>query len=139
MILAWQLDPASAAASAALTPWQSPLMLTLMAGLLVTLITTLAGAIVTVITALRVSKVKDMAAGQAGTMLTVERNTEAIKGHVNGERTITDNKIATLQTENALLREMLSDQKVTALLLAQAAALHHKPGAALVPEPPAGG
>lgn len=50
------------------------------------------------------------------------RKVEVIEGHVNSEKTESAGRIALLQNENALLRDMLTDKKTTAALLAQAAA-----------------
>lgn len=50
------------------------------------------------------------------------RKTEVIEGHVNSERTAAAGKIAMLEKEISLLREMTADKTTTAALLAQAAA-----------------
>lgn len=52
-------------------------------------------------------------------LIRVAKDTEAIKGHVNSEKTASNSTIASLRQENALLREMLADQRETAALLAQ--------------------
>ena len=49
-------------------------------------------------------------------------DTAAIKGHVNSEKTAADGRQTNLQTENALLREMLAEKANTASLLAQSVA-----------------
>jgi CheY-like chemotaxis protein len=60
-----------------------------------------------------------------GGLITVMRTgakTDVILGHVNSEKTAAEGRIATLRVENDLLREMLTDKKATAALLAQAVA-----------------
>ncbi len=103
-------------------PLYSPLMITLVTGLIVTVISAIVGGIVAVITALRVTAVKDVQASTAQTILDVAKNTEAIKGHVNSERTAAEGRELMLRRENELLREMIADKRVTAALLAQAVA-----------------
>ena len=53
---------------------------------------------------------------------TVARDTEAIKGHVNSEKTAAEGRENALRQENMLLREIIADKKATAGLLAQAVA-----------------
>jgi hypothetical protein len=77
-----------------------------LAGACVLVIGAIAGGIVTIITAIH----------QVGA------KADVIVGHVNSEKTASQGREATLQAENALLREMLADSKGRAALLAQAAA-----------------
>jgi hypothetical protein len=112
-------------------------MLTLVAGLIASLIGTLATAVVQVVTAFRVTAVKQATDLNASTLLVVAKDTEAIKGHVNSEKTAAEGKLNTAMRENELLREMLADRKATAALLAQAVAVSGAVGGALtvVPAP----
>jgi hypothetical protein len=48
-----------------------------------------------------------------------------IEGHVNSEKSTAEGRENTLKSENALLREMLTDRKSQMALLAQARALEH--------------
>lgn len=60
-----------------------------------------------------------------GSLITIARtvgasakDTEAIKGHVNSEKTAMEGQALTLKAENILLRQMVADQKVIAERLA---------------------
>lgn len=66
---------------------------------------------------------------------TIAGKVSAIEGHVNSEKTAAQGRMDALMAENALLREMLGERKLTAALLAQAAAARSRP--ADVPAPPA--
>ena len=85
---------------------------TLIGGLVITIIGVIVNGVIQILTALRVTN----------QIQTVAKDTEAIKGHVNSEKTASEGKQALLENENKLLREMLADKKMTASLLAQAAA-----------------
>jgi hypothetical protein len=52
---------------------------------------------------------------------TIAQKITAIEGHVNSEKTASEGRENTLKRENEILREMLSERKQTAALLAQAA------------------
>ena len=67
-----------------------------------------------------VQVVKEMATTNTATILAVAKDTEAIKGHVNSEKTAGDGREATLRAENKLLRDLMADQQRVAALLAQA-------------------
>lgn len=97
----------------------SPLMVVALSTAGVALIGAFFGGIVTVINAL--AQVRRDQIVQAATLLDVARDTEAIKGHVNSEKTASDGVLQTLRVENGLLREMLAHEKTAAALLAQAA------------------
>lgn len=103
--------------------WPEPLTITLVGGMIVSIIGTIVTGVVTIITALRVtevSKVQDIQRGDIGTMA---KDTEAIKGHVNSEKTASEGREASMRKEIELLRDQLADEKVTKRLLAQAHAL----------------
>ena len=99
-----------------------PTTLTLVGGLSVTIIAALAAAIVSVINALRIADVMVKQDADSVRMDTVSKDTEAIKGHVNSEKTAAAGREDALRKENELLREIIADKKSTAGLLAQAAA-----------------
>ncbi len=99
-----------------------PLTITLLGGMIVTVISALVTGTVAIITAIRLGTVKEQQQVAAARLDTVSKDTEAIKGHVNSEKTAADGRLNTLQKENAMLREMLADKKATADLLAQATA-----------------
>lgn len=120
MLIAQVLAPLTPSSEA--VPLTSPLMLTLISGLIVTIISAIVTGIVTVITALRVSSMNNQQASNTNTILSVAKDTATIKGHVNGDRTAIEGKLSAATAENALLRSMLADQKLTAALLAQATA-----------------
>jgi hypothetical protein len=72
-----------------------------------------------------------------GGLITVMRTsakTDVILGHVNSEKTASEGRIAALRIENDLLREMLTDKKSTAALLAQAAASRTRAAAVTLPD-----
>jgi len=124
LIFAQTLQPAAegAAPIVVAVPLYSPLMITLIGGLIVTVIGATVSGIVAVITALRVTAVKGVQDIITPAILDVAKDTATIKGHVNSERTAAEGREASLRRENELLREMLADKKVTAQLLAQAVA-----------------
>lgn len=105
-----------------------PVTITLVGGMIITIVSAIATAIVSIITAAKLNNVKTDQATTAATVLAVARDTEAIKGHVNSERTASEGRELSLQKENALLREMVTHEKITASLLAQAAAGARTPG-----------
>jgi len=112
-------------------PWSvDPLTITLLGGMIVTVIGALVTGIVSIITAVHMTAVRAQQAVNTASLLTVAKDAEAIKGHVNSEKTAADGREATLQRENALLREMIADKTRSAQLLAQATAQ------ALPTEPP---
>lgn len=76
--------------------------------------------IIAIITHLRVGAVSTQQAATTDKLNTVAASTEAIKGHVNSEKTAAEGRETALAQENRLLREMLADAKSTAGLLAQA-------------------
>jgi hypothetical protein len=82
------------------------------------------GAIVTgAVTIIRtLGEVRTKQTETADQLLAVAKDTEAIKGHVNSEKTAADGREMALRQENTLLRQQNTDQKATADLLAQAAA-----------------
>jgi hypothetical protein len=110
-----------------------PVTITLIGGQVVLIITTLGGVILAIITHLRVTTVKEQQAVNTASIVTVAKDTEAIKGHVNSEKTASEGREVALRQENSLLREMLTHEKNNASLLAQAAAVRTrgegKPGA----------
>jgi len=118
------------------TPWTSPVTLTLVGGLIVTVITAIAGAIVSIITAIRVTAVQSLTATNTSTVLEVAKSTAKIEGHVNSEKTASEGREHALRKENDLLREMLAERKSTAALLAQSTAISSGAGAATPPTPP---
>jgi hypothetical protein len=56
----------------------------------------------------------------------------AIEGHVNSEKTAAEGRENTLKRENELLREMLTERKQTAALLAQSVATLQAPASPVV-------
>jgi len=103
--------------------WPEPLTITLIGGMIVTVIGTIVTGIVTIITALRVTTVTKQQDAAVGALLVVQKDTETIKGHVNSEKTASEGREAQQRMEIQLLREQLADEKVTRRLLAQASAL----------------
>jgi hypothetical protein len=99
-----------------------PVSITLVGGVLVSIITTIGGVIVSVITALHVRQIAGRQVENASAIGQMARDTEAIKGHVNSEKTAADGREMTLRRENDLLREMVANANAAAGLLAQAAA-----------------
>jgi hypothetical protein len=110
-----------------------PMTITVVGGMVVTVITAIATAAVSIITSLRVSAVAKQQASDTSQLNTVRASTEAIEGHVNSEKTAANGREALLQTENRLLREMLTHETSTAALLAQAASVRPTPTVAEVP------
>lgn len=96
--------------------------ITLLGGMIVTVIAALAAAVVSVINAMRLGDVKQRQDAEVARIDTVSKDTEAIKGHVNSEKTAAEGRQRLLENENLLLKEMLADKRLTASLLAQAAA-----------------
>jgi len=88
-------------------------VLTVLIGGVVTIIGAAAAAGVTIIKALSELRRE---------LVTVSRDTEAIKGHVNSEKTASDGRELALKREIELLREVNNGLKQAAALLAQAAA-----------------
>jgi len=115
-----------------MTNWPEPLTITLIGGMIVTVIGSIVTGIVAVITALRVTVVSRQQELTRGDLLTVAKDTETIKGHVNSEKTAAEGRETALKMENLLLREQLAQENVTKRLLAQAAAL--VPALATVPQ-----
>lgn len=91
-----------------------PVVITLIGGMIVTVISAIVTGIVTVITALRQGENSRKIDG-------VAKDTEAIKGHVNSEKTASEGRESALRQEIVTLREMVADHKTAAALLAQAA------------------
>ena len=118
-----------------MTDWPEPVTITLVGGMIVTIIGSIVTGVVTVITALRVVTVVKQQDIASSNLLTVAKDTETIKGHVNSEKTAAQGREETLRMENALLREQLAQENITKRLLAQAAAL--VPALATVPVDPA--
>lgn len=107
----------------------NPVTITLIGGQIVLIITTLGGTILAIITHVRVTTVKEQVATVKDQQVvnsvaigTVVKDTEAIKGHVNSEKTASEGRIETLRRENQLLREHMQDIKSSAEMLAQAVA-----------------
>jgi hypothetical protein len=122
LLLALALQAAAPDAPADLTYRIDPTTITLIGGMIATIIGTLVTGVISIITAMRVNTITAQQAATTSQLLTVAKDTEAIKGHVNSEKTASSGREATLQQENRLLREMLVDKTATAALLAQAAA-----------------
>lgn len=99
-----------------------PMTVTIVGGMIVTIITAIVTGVVSIITAMRVTQVGAQGAQTASQLVSVAKDTETIKGHVNSEKTAATGREHALQQENRLLREMIADKSVTASLLAQAAA-----------------
>jgi len=99
-----------------------PVTITLVGGMLVTIIGTIVTGVVTIINAIRIAAVGTQQVTDGNRLVAVAKDTEAIKGHVNSEKTAATGREAALQQENRLLREMLADKAITTSLLAQAAA-----------------
>jgi hypothetical protein len=102
-------------------------MVTLLAGLIVSVIGSLAAAVVSIITALRVGAVKEQASANTGTILELAKSTAKIEGHVNSEKTAAEGREYALRVENTLLRERIVEHQQTAALLAQATANRRRP------------
>lgn len=117
-----------------MTNWPEPLTITIFGGMVVTVIGSIVTGIVTIITAVRVGVVAKQQDMTASSLLTVQKDTETIKGHVNSEKTAAEGREAAQKMEIQLLREQLADEKTTKRLLAQAAALI--PALATVPPTP---
>jgi hypothetical protein len=101
--------------------------ITLISGAIATVIGAAGAAIVTVIRALAEIKLQQAATAarqieNAAVITSVAKDTEAIKGHVNSEKTASDGREAALRAENDMLRQIIAEKKATADLLAQAAA-----------------
>ena len=115
---------------------------------LLLIIAALGVVIVNIIVALRstaaVAEIRREQINTATSLFAVAKDTAAIKGHVNSEKTASDGREAALRQENTLLREMLADKKATAGLLAQAVAQTNVAAATLMtpastlppPDPP---
>jgi hypothetical protein len=88
-------------------------------GLVIGIIGALAAAIVKVIAQLQ--QINGRQVENAHAIAGIAESTEAIKGHVNSEKTASDGTISALQAENNLLRTTIADKTVTIALLAQAA------------------
>lgn len=97
-------------------------MVTLVTGQLLLIIAAIVSGVVQIITHLRVTDIKTQQAANTDQITTVAKDTEAIKGHVNSEKTAADGRELALQQQVVILREMLADKKATAALLAQAVA-----------------
>lgn len=95
--------------------------ITVIGGMIVTIITALVTGIVTIITALRVGNVATQQAVSTVRIDAMAKDTEAIKGHVNSEKTEAEGEKRMLKRENDLLRESLARAEQRAALLAQAA------------------
>lgn len=99
-----------------------PTTITLIGGQILTVIAALAAAVVAIINALRMTDMKKQQEANTNQIVTVAKDTEAIKGHVNSEKTASEGRERLLENENKMLKEMISDKKMTASLLAQAQA-----------------
>lgn len=93
------------------------LTITMITGMIVSIIGSIVTGIISIITATRVTNVKEQVTQNTNSVLAVAKDTEAIKGHVNGEKTASQGREAKLQAENILLREIINE-KVTAAILA---------------------
>lgn len=98
-----------------------PVTVTLIGGMVVTVIGAIVTGIVTVITALRVSDVNARQSENALKIDTMVKDTEAIKGHVNSEKTEANGVLRLHLREIELLKESLQRSEQRAALLAQAA------------------
>ncbi len=99
-----------------------PVTITLVGGMIVTIIGSIVTGVVTIITAMRVSSAMVKQAETATKVDALGKDTEAIKGHVNSEKTAAEGREAALRQRIELLQEIIADKKATAGLLAQAVA-----------------
>lgn len=99
-----------------------PTTITLIGGQILTVIAALAAAVVAIINALRTNDLKKQQDTNIQRLDTVAKDTEAIKGHVNSEKTASEGRERLLENENKLLKQIIDDKKMTAGLLAQAVA-----------------
>lgn len=117
------------------SPFSDPYVIAMIGTQVVIVIGAIASAVVLILNRGQMRVMQDQQAVNAAHIMTVRADTEAIKGHVNSEKTAANGRETTLQKENALLREMLTDKKTTAQLLAQAVAVRARP-ASVVPVVP---
>lgn len=89
-----------------------PTSITLIGAVIVSVVASIAAGAVTIITALRQSTRIDV----------IGQKTAAIEGHVNSEKTASEGRELALRNEIVLLREMITDKRTSAALLAQASA-----------------
>lgn len=109
-----------------------PTTITLIGGLIVTIITTIVTGVISIITAVHMKAVAAQQTVNATQLVNVAKDTEAIKGHVNSEKTAATGREAALQQENRLLREMLTDK---AAQLAAVTPAPPRPGRSTDPPP----
>jgi hypothetical protein len=114
---------AQAVAPQAASPWPDAATIVLIGGQIILIITSLGGMIIAIITHLRMTAVKEKQTEVSTQLMVVAKDTEAIKGHVNSEKTAAEGREAAKDREIILLREMINDKKSSANLLAQAAAI----------------
>ena len=109
-----------------------PTTITLIGGMVVTVITALVSGVVTIIVAIKVNHIGNQQTAASSQLVTVARDTESIKGHVNSEKTAAIGREEKLQQENRMLREMLADKTAA---LQQAQAPPPRPGRSTDPPP----
>lgn len=93
----------------------TPELLTAVGAIIVASITAVGAVIVNILVAKRVDRVRELAEQNL-------KETEVVKGHVNSAATKAAEEIKSLREELRLMREVASEKKETAALLAQAAA-----------------
>ena len=135
-LLAFQPPPdpdvvaAAAAAAAAVlktaestrNAWSDPLVIGMVGGQAILIIGAIGSAVALILNRATVRELKEQAQMNSANIVTVRADTEAIKGHVNSEKTAAEGRELALRQENVLLREMITEKKLTAQLLAQAVA-----------------
>lgn len=99
-----------------------PTIVVLIGGQVLAVIAALGAAAVAVINALRMNDLKRQQETNTNEIVTVGKDTAAIKGHVNSEKTAAEGRELLLRNENLLLKDRITDIQMTARLLAQAAA-----------------
>lgn len=107
-----------------------PNMIILLGGQVLAIIAALAAAGVAIINALRTKDLKQQQDVNVSRLNVVAADTEAIKGHVNSEKTASEGRERLLENENKMLKEMIADKRMTASLLAQASAQRGREAAA---------
>lgn len=96
------------------------------AGQIITIVTVFIAGVIQIINLLRTNELKRQQEASVVKIDTVAKDTEAIKGHVNSEKTAAEGRQRLLENENQLLRTMVADKKETAALLAQASATRQR-------------
>ena len=119
-------------AEATRNAWSDPLVIGMVGGQAILIIGAIGSAVALILNRATVRELKEQAQTNSANIVTVRADTEAIKGHVNSERTEMTGKLVASQLENKLLREMLTDTKIAAQLLAQAAATRGRGDSSLI-------